>query len=75
LSNGLVHSLGGFDEAIAAVKRLASIRESKQIELVPLISKNSYINRITFKSLAEFVSSFDGDFIWALESDLWPLLQ
>lgn len=75
LSNSLVHSLGGFDEAITAVKKAASIRESKQIELVPLISKNSYINRITFKSLAEFVSSFDGDFIWALESDLWPLLQ
>lgn len=75
MSLGLVHSLGGLDDAISAVKKMAKISVSKQVEIVPLVSKSSYINRVSFKSLAEFVSSFDGDFIWALESDLWPLLQ
>lgn len=75
LSHGLVHSLGGLDEAIRIAKKLAKIKESKHVELVPLKSKNSYINRISFKSLADFVSSFDEDFTWAMEPDLWPLLQ
>lgn len=75
LLKGLVHALGGLDDAINAAMKLAKIKGFKQIELVPLMPKKSYISRISFQSLAQFISSFDEDFVWALESDLWPLLQ
>lgn len=75
LFKGLVHGLGGLDDAIEAAMKLANIKSPMQIELVPLMPKRSYISRISFKSLAQFISSFDEDFVWALEPDLWPLLQ
>lgn len=73
--HGLVHSLGGLDRAIDAARFLAKIKNYTEIEIEPLQSKKSYINKIRFETFIQFVTSFDGEFVWALEPDLWPLLQ
>ncbi|SIO38431.1 signal peptide peptidase SppA [Fibrobacter sp. UWB11] len=68
---GLVQGLGGFDDALDEVRKLADIPKSTDIELVQLNTEDSFI--VPFadtKALSDFVRDMERTQFWAIEPGL-----
>ena len=71
---GLVQGLGGFDEALDEVRKLADIPKSTDIELVQLNTEDSFI--VPFadtKALSNFIRDMERTQFWAIEPMLWEM--
>lgn len=69
---GLVHQLGGIDDAISSAKRLAGIDEGTEVELVFLNADKSYVMpNSSPKALVDFVTEMEKTQLWAVEPSLW----
>ena len=65
---GLVQGLGGFDDALDEVRKLADIPKSTDIELVQLNTEDSFI--VPFadtKALSNFIRDMERTQFWAIE--------
>ena len=65
---GLVQGLGGFDDALDEVRKLADIPKSTDIELVQLNTEDSFI--VPFadtKALGNFIRDMERTQFWAIE--------
>ena len=65
---GLVQGLGGFDDALDEVRKLADIPKSTDIELVQLNTEDSFI--VPFadtKALSDFIRDMERTQFWAIE--------
>ena len=68
---GLVHGLGGFDDALDEVRKLADIPKSTEIELLQLNTEDSFV--VPFantKSLGNFIRDMERTQFWAIEPAL-----
>lgn len=71
---GLVHQVGGIDDAIAAAKRLAEIKDSNEVDLIFLDSDKSYtLPNPTAKAFANYVTDMEQVKLWAIEPNLWEI--
>ena len=71
---GLVQGLGGFDDALDEVRKLADIPKSTDIELVQLNTEDSFI--VPFadtKALSNFIRDMERTQFWAIEPMLWEM--
>lgn len=69
---GLVHQIGGIDDAIEAAKRLAKIDEKNTVELIFLDSGKSYeLPSSPVQAFADFVTEMEKTQLWAIEPNLW----
>jgi protease-4 len=71
---GLVQGLGGFDDALDEVRKLADIPKSMDIELVQLNTEDSFI--VPFadtKALSDFIRNMERTQFWAIEPMLWEM--
>ena len=65
---GLVHKLGGFDDALNEVRKLAEIPESNEIELLQLNTDESFIVPLmNVKSLGDFIQDMERTQFFAIE--------
>ena len=82
LQAGLVHDLGGIDDAIAAAKQLAHIGESTDVDLMVLGSGNSFTlpafgaklgGKILtdFSDWADYLYDLGRPQLWAIEPALF----
>ena len=65
---GLVQGLGGFDDAIEEVRKLAKIPKSTEVELVQLNTDDSFV--VPFadtKSFGDFIRNIERTQFWAIE--------
>ena len=70
---GLVHNLGGFDDALNEVRKLAEIPESTEIELLQLNTDESFVVPLmNAQSLGGFIQDFERTQFWAIEPRLFP---
>ncbi|MBR6453950.1 MAG: signal peptide peptidase SppA, partial [Fibrobacter sp.] len=68
---GLVQGLGGFDDALEEVRKMAKISKSTEIELVQMNTEDSFVvPLLNAKSLDEFIRDVERTQFWAIE----PLL-
>ena len=68
---GLVHSLGGFDDALDEVRKLADIPKSTEIELMQLNTEDSFVVPfMNTKSFGEFIRDMERTQFWAIEPTL-----
>ena len=68
---GLVQGLGGIDDALNEVRKLAGISKSTEIELVQLNTEDSFVVPLmNAKSLGEVLRDMERTQFWAIE----PLL-
>ena len=75
LQAGLVHDLGGIDDAIAAAKQLAHIGESTDVDLMVLGSGNSF-TLPSFGAMfgAKALTDFSADYLYDLgRPQLWAI--
>lgn len=71
---GLVHGLGGIDEAIAEAKKLADIGHSTDVELVQLNTETSFVVPATgIQSLVESMRELEQTNFWAIEPELFDI--
>jgi len=71
---GLVHELGGIDDAIAAAKKLANIDSSIDVELVVLDSDKSYtLPMPSSRTFVDLVSELNQTQLWAIDPNLWGM--
>lgn len=69
---GLVHSLGGIDDAFVVAKKMAGIGTKAEVEVVLLNSDKSYIVPIpNVNAFADYISDLERVQLWAVEPDLW----
>lgn len=69
---GLVHELGGMDEAIAEAKKLAKVSSSTDVDLIVLDSDKSYtLPMPSSRAFADFISEIGETQLWAIEPSLW----
>ena len=66
---GLVHTLGGLDDAIALVKKMAEIGESSEVELVQLNTDSDFLIPSP-KALMNYIVDFEQTKFWAIEPSL-----
>lgn len=72
LQAGLIHQVGGIDDAIAAAKRLADIGEKTDVDLIFLDSEKSYVQPMpSSKALLDFFTEMEKVQLWAIEPSLW----
>ncbi len=65
---GLVHRIGGLDDAIAEARLLADISESTDVDLVQLNTGSSYVVPLPSASaLLEFFQEMDKTQLWAMD--------
>ena len=65
---GLVQALGGFDDALEEIRKMAEISESTDIELIQMNTEDSFI--VPFadtKSFGDFVRDLERTQFWAIE--------
>lgn len=65
---GLVQALGGFDDALEEIRKMAKISESTDIELIQMNTEDSFI--VPFadtKSFGDFVRDLERTQFWAIE--------
>ena len=65
---GLVHGLGGFDDALDEIRKLADIPKSTEIELIQLNTEDSFV--VPFadtKALSNFIHDMERTQFWAIE--------
>lgn len=71
---GLVHQLGGIDDAISAAKKMANVSASTDIDLMVLDSDKSYtVPMPSSKAFADFVSDLNRTELWAIDPNLWGI--
>lgn len=71
---GLVHEIGGIDNAIAAAKRLAKIDEKNDVELIFLDTEKTYIlPNPSSKAFMDFLAEMEQNRLWAVEPSLWDI--
>lgn len=71
---GLVHQIGGLDDAISAAKRLAEINEKTDVDIVLLDSDKSYaLPMPSSKAFVDFVADMSQVQLWAIEPSLWGI--
>jgi len=71
---GLVHELGGIDDAIAAAKKLANIGENTDVDLMILDSDKSYtLPMPSSRAFVDFVSEMSQTQLWAIDPNLWEV--
>lgn len=69
---GLVHQIGGIDDAIEAAKRLANINEKNTVDLIFLDSGKSYeMPSAKAHAFMDFVTEMEKTQLWAVEPRLW----
>lgn len=69
---GLVHSLGGIDNAIDAAKKLAKISKNTDIDLFAINSDNNLVlPSYSAKAFFDYISEFNETSLWAIEPTLW----
>jgi protease-4 len=65
---GLVQGLGGFDDALEEVRKMAKISKSTEIELVQMNTDDSFVvPLLNAKSLDEFIRDAERTQFWAIE--------
>ena len=65
---GLVQALGGFDDALEEIRKMAEISESTDVELIQMNTEDSFI--VPFadtKSFGDFVRDLERTQFWAIE--------
>lgn len=68
---GLVHGLGGFDDALDEVRKLADIPKSTEIELLQLNTEDSFVVPfMNTKSFGDFIRDMERTQFWAIEPTL-----
>jgi len=68
---GLVHGLGGIDDALEEIRKMAKIPESTEIELVQMNTEDSFVVPLmNAKTLDEVLRNLERTQFWAIE----PLL-
>ncbi len=71
---GLVHQVGGIDDAIAAAKRLAKINENNEVDLIFLDSDKTYtLPNPSSKAFLDFLAGMEQNRLWAVEPSLWDI--
>lgn len=69
---GLVHEIGGIDDAIAAAKRLAKINENNDVDLIFMDTDKTYIlPNPSSKAFVDFLAEMEQNRLWAIEPSLW----
>ncbi|MCF0221210.1 MAG: signal peptide peptidase SppA [Fibrobacter sp.] len=70
--SGLVHEIGGIDNAIDAAKRLAKINEKNEVDLIFLDSDKTYtLPNPSAKAFTDFIAEVEQNRLWAVEPRLW----
>ena len=65
---GLVQGLGGFDDALDEVRKLADIPKSTDVELVQLNTEDSFVVPfVDTKALGDFIRDMERTQFWAVE--------
>lgn len=71
---GLVHKLGGIDDAIAAAKDLAGVSKSTDVDLMILDSDKAYtLPMPSSKAFVNFITEMNQTQLWAIEPNLWEM--
>lgn len=71
---GLVHELGGIDEAIMEAKKLANVSASTDVDLIVLDSDKSYtLPMPSSRAFVDFVSELNQTQLWAIDPNLWGI--
>lgn len=69
---GLVHELGGMDEAIIEAKKLAGVNASTDVDLLILDADKSYtLPMPSSKAFVDFISEMGQTQLWAIDPNLW----
>lgn len=69
---GLVHEIGGIDDAIAAAKRLAKINENNDVDLIFMDTDKTYtLPNPSSKAFVDFLAEIEQNRLWAIEPSLW----
>lgn len=73
-ASGLVHELGGVDEAIGVAKKLAGVNQSTDVDLMILNSDKSYtLPMPSSRAFVDFVSEMGQTQLWAIDPNLWGI--
>lgn len=68
---GLVHGLGGIDDALEEIRKMAKIPESTEIELVQMNTEDSFVVPLmNAKTLDEVLRNLERTQFWAIEPTL-----
>ena len=68
---GLVHGLGGIDDALEEIRKMAKIPESTEIELVQMNTEDSFVVPLmNAKTLDEVLRNLERTQFWAIEPAL-----
>lgn len=69
---GLVHQIGGIDDAIEVAKRMAKIDEKNTVDLIFLDTGKSYeLPGSRTQAFMDFVTEMEKTQLWAIEPNLW----